>query len=244
MIHKIGFSIKLDMDKDAYWIIDDYFKWYEVCELKLKQVDLESEEFEKFYHYVSTRYPNKITFHLPSDLLQDQDKYRCYLKMLFDKMKQFEGGFIVHVPVGKKNDQIGEAIIGLRRHVSPNSFILLENDNNLSANSLDVVFMMCRKYENVGVCFDAGHAMLAGEKEFEKYLKCITRKENQVYIKEVHVHNVINNIDHQPFANNCPAFAIKVISSLKCNYRLILEIKGVNPLTSEGLEQYKVLIRL
>ncbi len=232
---QVGYSIMLDMDEDAINIIKEYFELYDICEIKLEEEDVKSPLFSRFVEFVNTEYPNRVSYHLKNDLLDQFDNYGFYIKMISSKMKSFNGYFIIHMP---SNIISLDNVERLKNMLPDGATLLFENPSNLTVDLFNNLMVeSLRNYKN---CFDIGHAMKNAKSTIElyEYVDNFIQLDNVI---EMHIHNVINSKDHQKFENDIPQEIIAILKQSNYCHRFILEIKKMDVFSQEAYSQFRLI---
>lgn len=245
----IGYSIKITLDNQVTKEIDLYFNFYDICEIKLSEDNLLSPYFPDFLHHVKTFYFNRVSFHLPNDILVNIGQYKTYLALVQQSLIEYDTRYIVHYSNLLSEHHIFDHLNYLRQYISANSIILLENDKKTTPACFEQAFHICTRYTSgqIGICFDLGHAILNNLNCIDERISFyFTNPSYAQYIYEVHIHNVINGIDHQPFDLNK-----NNIDQIKCilakhnrNSYIIFEIKNISPLSRGGFLQTLPLVSM
>ena len=133
----IGYSLKFQFEPDDTTLLNHYFRYYSIGEIKLNQETLESVYFDNILLYLKEHHPQKISFHLPNDIFSNDEAFLKYLPLIQCKFSNYiPSYYIAHYPPALNEDIIVKRIYSLLMCLPKGSYILLENDKNVSLNEL------------------------------------------------------------------------------------------------------------
>ena len=213
----IGYSLKFQFEPDDTTLLNHYFRYYSIGEIKLNQETLESVYFDNILKYLPLI----------------QCKFSNYIPSYY----------VAHYPPALNEDIIVKRIYSLLMCLPKGSYILLENDKNVSLNEFAVAFKICEHFgSSVGICFDIGHALFYCQNE-RKIISFLSDTQKEKFIHEWHLHNVLNERDHQAFdLVSCQgALLTHVLATPSKNQRYILELKKIDPFSKAGISQLNMI---
>ena len=242
----IGYSLKFQFEPDDTTLLNHYFRYYSIGEIKLNQETLESVYFDNILLYLKEHHPQKISFHLPNDIFSNDEAFLKYLPLIQCKFSNYiPSYYVAHYPPALNEDIIVKRIYSLLMCLPKGSYILLENDKNVSLNEFAVAFKICEHFgrnSSVGICFDIGHALFYCQNE-RKIISFLSDTQKEKFIHEWDLHNVLNERDHQAFdLVSCQgALLTHVLATPSKNQRYILELKKIDPFSKAGISQLNMI---
>lgn len=244
-MNSIGYRVKLndylDTDTDYRQFLEEYFKLFNIMEVKLNKHLINHESADYYIKYLLDMYKDRVSFHFNKSLLDTgmNDIERMIINYLYKK--DYKVNCITHL-----NDNFNSIKL-IKEEFNENTLLTLENpeiDGDI-LSYLEGVSEIVHKLEEdnskVNLCIDWGHILLNNRDVALVYNK-LRREDLLRYIIEYHIHNIKNNKDHQSILDgeiDCNT----IYRLIKNNgSRIILECE-VNNINKDGLENIKLLTK-
>lgn len=234
---KYGYALKLVVDENIRKEMNQYFSMYDIVEIKIKDKYLNDYIFVKEINKLIKKHSNKISLHLEADLIENFAQRSIYFNSVLKKIERVDF-LVTHI----KNNTNMMAINSICDLLPNNTTILLENESGdekfvEKIKNLKSSLSTLNK-DKVKICFDLGHC----KKESEMLKAIVNDKTILKDVVEIHIHSNVPN-EHSKLKINDKLISeivefMNVCENLK---RVIFEIKNIDVLEYEGIEQIKLI---
>ncbi|QRG87218.1 hypothetical protein [Bulleidia sp. zg-1006] len=234
---KYGYALKLVVDENIRDEMNQYFSMYDIVEIKVKNKHLDNYIFIKQINELIKKYNDRISLHLEADLIENFEQRSIYFDCILKKIERVDF-LVTHI----QNNTDVRVINSICDLLPNNTTILLENESGdeqfiEKIKNIKSTISTLHK-DKVKICFDLGHC-----KKESEMLKTIVSDKNMLKdVVEIHIHSNIPN-EHSRLKKNDKLISeivgfMNVCENLR---RAIFEIKKIDVLKYEGIEQIKLI---